>query len=290
MVTPGAAGRNAFGACVFHLVSPARLAARVFRMEKLNRSLERGLAVLECFRPGVSVLSHGDIGERTGLPKPTVSRLLKTLVLHGYLAYDPRQRAYGLGLPLLSLSWTYTLGNALHERMAPLIDRLARETRSIIGFGTAHDTDIVYLAACNGDAERADRRIGVGMRAPLLSTSVGRAYLAALAPKERAALLAALRASAQWRPALRAELSAAFARYRQDGMCLVPRSKGRQVAVGIALPVDGAPMHALGIGYRLGPSMDPSVVPKHIAQALEALRAAVEQFNQARDAAPARRG
>lgn len=250
-------------------------------MTRLNRSLERGIAVLDCFRPGVSTLSHGDIGERTGLPKPTISRLLKTLTSHGYLVYDPRQRAYELGLPLLSLSWTYTLGNALHERMAPLIERLAHETRTIIGFGTAHDTDIVYLAACNGDAERAGRRVGAGMRAPMLSTSVGRAYLAALSPKERAAVLATLRASPQWRPALRGELSAAFARYRRDGMCLVPRSEGRQVAVGISLSIAGAPPHALGIGYRLDSSMDPSVVPRQITEALDELRAEVAHFNQA---------
>jgi hypothetical protein len=35
----------------------------------LNRSLERGLAILDCFRPGSGLLAHRDIAERTGLPR-----------------------------------------------------------------------------------------------------------------------------------------------------------------------------------------------------------------------------
>jgi DNA-binding IclR family transcriptional regulator len=247
-------------------------------MAALNRSLERGIAVLECFRPGISALSHGDIGQRTGLPKPTLTRLLKTLTSHGYLLYDPQPRTYRIGLPLLSLSWTFTLGSALHDAMAPVIQRVAHDTQTIIGFGAAHKTDIVYLAACNGDPQRPDRRVGVGMRAPLLSTSVGHAYLAALPVRERNAALLMLRATPQWKPEMRDPLNAAFARYRRDGLCLVQRNEGRQVAAAIALPLRDAPLHALGMGYRLPAGADPDVVPKRFLEGLDELRSAMQAF------------
>lgn len=248
-------------------------------MVTLNRSLERGIAVLDCFRPGISGLTHGDIGQRTGLPKPTLTRLLGTLTSLGYLLYDKQARAYRPGLPLLSLAWTFTLGSALCEVMTPVIQRVAHATQTIIGFGTAQGADIVYVAACNGDPQRPDRRVGVGMRAPLLTTSVGRAYLAGLAPAESRALVAMLRTAPQWRPAVRGELVAASERYRRDGMCLVQRNEGRQVAAAIALPVRDAPLHALGIGYRLPAGADAEVVPGKILDGLDELKNVLKAFN-----------
>ena len=38
-------------------------------------ALARGLDVLRCFRPGEVSLTNLDLSERTGLPKPTISRL-----------------------------------------------------------------------------------------------------------------------------------------------------------------------------------------------------------------------
>lgn len=248
-------------------------------MAALNRSLERGIAVLECFRPGISALSHGDISQRTGLPKPTLTRLLGTLASQGYLQYDKCHRTYRVGLPLLSLSWTFTLGSALYETMAPVIQRVANSTQTIIGFGAAHMTDIVYLAACNGDPQRPDRRVGVGMRAPMLTTSVGQAYLAGLSPKERSADLVALRATPHWKPEMRSQLNAAFERYRRDGMCLVSRNEGRQVAAGLAMPVRDAPLHALGMGYRLREGADPGIVPAQFLEGLDELKTALKAFN-----------
>ncbi|MBE7158937.1 MAG: helix-turn-helix domain-containing protein, partial [Rhodospirillales bacterium] len=45
-----------------------------------NRSLERGIEILRAFRPGSELLGNGELVERTGLPKATVSRLVQTLV------------------------------------------------------------------------------------------------------------------------------------------------------------------------------------------------------------------
>ena len=62
-----------------------------------NRSLERGLAILECFKPGVDLLAHRDWCEQTGLPKATVTRLVRTLCDRGYLVQHAERGSYGLG-------------------------------------------------------------------------------------------------------------------------------------------------------------------------------------------------
>lgn len=44
-----------------------------------NRSLERGIDILRAFKPGADLLGNGELAERTGLPRATVSRLAQTL-------------------------------------------------------------------------------------------------------------------------------------------------------------------------------------------------------------------
>ncbi|MEI7565004.1 MAG: helix-turn-helix domain-containing protein, partial [Burkholderiaceae bacterium] len=41
---------------------------------KTNRSLMRGMEILRCFKPGMSLLGNSEIAERTGLPPSTISR------------------------------------------------------------------------------------------------------------------------------------------------------------------------------------------------------------------------
>ena len=78
-----------------------------------NRSLERGLELLRAFGPGAALLGNGDLVERTGLPKATISRLTRTLAVAGYLEHDAGRKAYRLGVPLLSLAQAMRGGSAM---------------------------------------------------------------------------------------------------------------------------------------------------------------------------------
>ena len=53
-------------------------------------TLARGLEVLRCFTPLEPLLGNKEISVRTGLPKPTVSRLTYTLTKLGYLRHNMR--------------------------------------------------------------------------------------------------------------------------------------------------------------------------------------------------------
>jgi hypothetical protein len=59
-------------------------------------ALARGLEVLRAFRADDGFLGNLEIAERTGLPKPTVTRLTYTLCELGYLAQVPRLGKYRL--------------------------------------------------------------------------------------------------------------------------------------------------------------------------------------------------
>src|SRR5687767_14192389 len=113
------------------LVNPHDLSAdRQFSM-----NLARGLEVLRAFTATEPMLGNREIADRTGLPKPTVSRLTYTLTLLGYLARDPGLQKYRLGSGVLSLS--HPLLASLHIRQVarPLMEQLARNTGCTVNLG-----------------------------------------------------------------------------------------------------------------------------------------------------------
>lgn len=46
-------------------------------------TLARGIELLRCFAAGDAMLSNAELAQRTGLPRPTISRLTYTLVALG---------------------------------------------------------------------------------------------------------------------------------------------------------------------------------------------------------------
>ena len=45
-----------------------------------NRSLQRGIELLRVFRPGSDLYGNGELAERTGLSRATVSRLAQSTI------------------------------------------------------------------------------------------------------------------------------------------------------------------------------------------------------------------
>lgn len=166
------------------LVHPHDLAAdRQFSM-----NLARGLEVLRAFSAGQPLLGNREIADRTGLPKPTVSRLTYTLTLLGYLTRDAALQKYRLGSGVLSLGHPLLASMHVRQLARPLMEQLARRTGCTVNLGMRDRTNIVYL-----DTVRADRANqympDVGSTRPLLATSMGRALILACKPAERTAIL-----------------------------------------------------------------------------------------------------
>lgn len=236
-----------------------------------NRSLERGLALLDCFRPGLGVLAHRDLVEQTGLPKATVTRLVRTLCEQGYLVADAWERGYRLGVPILSLARALTLESRLLERVSPLVHQLAEQAGAMVGFGTAHGSDIVYLDGINRDESRPSRRIGPGMRVPILGSSIGHAWLAGLPAARRSAEVARLRRTASaWKPGSRAMIAAAVREVRERGHCSVAYNEGRHVATAAPVTLPGGVVYAFNIAYPVGDAR-PGPVPRAVLAALRQL-------------------
>src|SRR6185437_17113043 len=167
----------------------------------LNRSLDRGIAILRAYRPGTELLGNGDIAERTGLPRASISRLTQTLVEAGFLEHDSGERAYRLAAPVLTLGHAMRSGSSVLRVATPPMAALARRLRINVGLAVRDGDEMVYLESVRFNAKGAQRSVVSGQRVPIELTALGRAWLAVAPEVERRALLAQLktRRRTRWR-------------------------------------------------------------------------------------------
>lgn len=212
-----------------------------------NRSLERGIALLRAFRPGSDLLGNGELAERTGLSRATVSRLAQTLVDSGMLEHDRRCRAYRLAAPVLSLAHAMRTGSPMLQVAGPLMREEAEKRKINVGLAMADRDEMVYLESVRYSRRVSWRNVVAGQRVPMELTSLGRAWLAVAPEEVRQRLMAQFRdrRDAGW-PALERDIVAAMADVRALGFCTAAWQP-QVVALATPVVVAGHPVHALNM-------------------------------------------
>jgi DNA-binding IclR family transcriptional regulator len=157
-------------------------------------ALGRGLDVLRAFRVNDQPLSNRELARRTGLPKPTISRITYTLTEKGYLTYLEQYGCYELGGSTLILGHVARANFDALAKARPAMERLAKISGCNVGLGTRDQLNMVYLVACQGPA-LIGLRLDVGARVPIISSAMGRAFIAACSEDERKKLVKKLKAS-----------------------------------------------------------------------------------------------
>lgn len=205
-----------------------------------NRSLERGIELLRAFRQGSELLGNGELAERTGLSKPTVSRLTQTLVGTGMLQLDIPRRAYRLGPAVLSLGHAMRSGSRVLAIAAPSMRAVAERDRVNVGLAAPDRDEMVYLESVRYAPRVALRHVVSGQRIPMELTSLGRAYLAVAPAARRAALMELFRSrrAGSWTQ-LATEIEQATQQVRDQGFCAASWQP-QVAALAAPLTVDGA--------------------------------------------------
>ncbi|MBL0151420.1 MAG: IclR family transcriptional regulator [Ideonella sp.] len=166
------------------LVDPHDLSAdRQFSM-----NLARGMAVLRAFTSSDPMLGNREIADRTGLPKPTVSRLTYTLMLLGYLSRDAGLQKYRLGSGVLSLGQPLLASMPVRQAARPLMEQLARKTGCTVNLGMRDRGNVVYIETVRVDAGNVYLP-DIGSTRPLLGSAIGRALILACTASDRKAIL-----------------------------------------------------------------------------------------------------
>lgn len=183
-------------------------------------ALARGLELLRCFGPEDEMLGNAELARRTGIPKPTVSRLTYTLTRLGYLRYVESLERYQLGPGVLALGYSYLAGSAVRSIARPLMQSLAEATDCQVALGSPDRLKMVYTEACQGAGPMV-LRLGIGSRVPMATSAMGRAFLAAIPEAERKRYCDAIREQEpeHW-PQIEEGLEQALEDYQKRGFCI----------------------------------------------------------------------
>ena len=202
---------------------------------KFVGALGRGLDVLRCFGPRDRWLANQDIAARTGLARPTVSRLVYTLTQLGFLRHAQAQRKYGLGSAAVSLGYSALTQIDIRRAARPYLQALSQQTNASVHLAI---NDGLHMQVIDTYWHSAVFVIDIGSRVPIVTTSLGRAYVCALPEEERRSILEQirLRRPADW-PLARRRFEQAFRDYEQYGFCLALGEWRRDVNA-VAAPFD----------------------------------------------------
>jgi len=197
-------------------------AAETTRDRNLVTAVSRGLSILSVFSPRDVWLGNSDIAERTGLPKPTVSRLTDTLTRLGYLHHSPRRRQYRLGVAVLTLGYA-VLGDLDVRKIArPAMQALADSCNALVALGERERLDMIHLETCHSNSTMVTLRVDAGSRARMATTAFGRALLAAMPGNERDLVLEQMHQHYRERwPKLKREIHQAIRDVNRQGFCIV---------------------------------------------------------------------
>ncbi|AGI86968.1 IclR family transcriptional regulator [Streptomyces albidoflavus] len=150
------------------------------------QSLERAFDLLERMADAGGEVGLSELSASSGLPLPTIHRLMRTLVACGYVRQQPNRR-YALGPRLIRLG--ESASRLLGTWARPHLARLVEATGETANMALLDGDEVVYVAQV--PSKHSMRMFTeVGRRVLPHSTGVGKALLAGTPPEEVRALLA----------------------------------------------------------------------------------------------------
>lgn len=181
-------------------------------------TLARGLQLLDAFRSGETWLSNAELAQRSGLSRPTVSRLSGTLARIGYLKKNPAGR-FKLGIRVLGIAYPLLAGIRVRQVARPLMREFAEQAGGAVSIGMAEGANLIYLETTRS-SQNFPHIPEIGFSCPLVSSGIGRAAMSLMSAAEEEATFARIEGE---QPALYATMReralAGIADCRSQGWC-----------------------------------------------------------------------
>ena len=154
-------------------------------MSERVQSVDRVFGLLECLADGGGSLTLSELAGRSGLPMPTIHRLVRSLVSQGYVRQEPSKR-YAIGPRMIRLgeSASRMLGSWSLPYLAGLVEQFGETANMAMLEGDA----CVYVAQVPSP-QSMRMFTEVGRFVMPHSTGVGKAMLSTLSDDEVRALL-----------------------------------------------------------------------------------------------------
>lgn len=232
------------------------------------RSLDRAFDLLELMGADEQGVALSQLAAASGLPVPTIHRMVRTLVASGYVLQLPSRR-YALGPRLIGLGErsARTLDAWAHPHLVAVAERTGETANMAMLDGSM----VVYVAQAPAPRHTVRMFTEVGRRVFAHCTGVGKALLSQL-PEQAArdiVVAAGMPARTDLTIVDRDELDAELRRVRTQGYAVDDGEQEQGVRC-VAVPVPGTPATAISVSGpagRLTPETVPQLVPLLVAAA-----------------------
>lgn len=156
--------------------------------EIVNRTLQRGLSMLELLSEHPEGLELHDIAKTLDLPKSSAHNLAQTLVSARYLSQDSAGR-YRLTLKTFEVGAPVAQTTDVTQVMRQYMQEAFAACNETMHCGVISGRDVLYVDKIES-TQSIRMASHVGLRMPLYATSMGKAFLAAMEDSEVRALYA----------------------------------------------------------------------------------------------------
>ena len=154
-----------------------------------NRTLKRGLEMLELLGACPDGLALCDLAEALALPRSTAFNLAHSLIELGYAFLNEQTGRYRLGLKMFEIGAQAMNQVNVLELIRGCMADIRRAVNETLHLGVMSGTDTLYIDKL--DSTQSIRMTSyIGSRAPLHCTALGKAMLATLGDGEIRALYA----------------------------------------------------------------------------------------------------
>ncbi len=141
------------------------------------QALSRALSLLEILGEDDDGYRLIDLAERSGLPSPTVHRLLTTMQQKRFVSFEPDKNLWHIGAQCFSVGSVFGRRHNIIELATPIMRRLRDVAGETVNLGGMDQDDVLLLHQI--ESKQMVRAISrPGSRSPLANTAMGKSILA----------------------------------------------------------------------------------------------------------------
>lgn len=144
-----------------------------------HQSLHRAISILRAFSEMEPALTVGELSDRLGLHKSTVSRILGALLEDGMVWHNAETGRYSLGMALVEMAGVALGQIDVRAAALPHVEGLAAVTSETVSALVPRDHEAMTVAY-RPSTHPVRHVVWIGRRIPLRTTASGKAFLAAM--------------------------------------------------------------------------------------------------------------
>ena len=142
----------------------------------ISTTFVKGIQALKAFDDINTHLTQADLAQRTGLDRPSVRRLVLTLVEFGYVRRSGRH--FLLTSQILTLAGSFFQGSAVGVEIQPILNRYSERIGGSANLALRDGDRAVYICYSAPRSQPVTFGFTIGSRLPLTHSAIGRMILA----------------------------------------------------------------------------------------------------------------